>query len=673
MNIGRRLALSLFIFGVAPVIAGGAATQYVGSLYQHHPALGPTLIAGLYAPWNIGIWLWRYQPNPPEPIQQAWVAALAGYGILVAAGALLSTLGGRRPKPYEDIQGSARWATPADAGLATLLSAKVDDSGRPVPAIVLAGFRIGKKLRYLMHSGPEHAIVVAPTRTGKGVSIVLPTLVSWSGSIVVHDMKGELFALSAGWRGQYAKNRIIRFDPAAPCSESHSFNPLNELSIGTPSEVAEAQNIAISIVDPHGKGLDDHWTKTSYALLTGLLLFCMYEKRTGPDSQTHTATLYDVRLAMADSKRTPRQLYQAMVDNTFGPDGTAHLTITTGGQAMLNTEERERSSILSTAVSFFSLYDDPLIQANTSRSDFRISDLMHAGEPMTLYLIVNPANKERLQPLMRLMITMMLRRLVATKLEFDDGQPIRNYRHRLLFLLDEFAELGKLKVVKDSLPYMAGWGISALICVQSLDQVEETFGKQDSTKSMCHYTVAFAPNDKNTGDWISSLLGMSTRVKEAITESGSRNGLTLDKVSRSFQEVSRALMTSDEVRQLRAAKKDKNGFITKAGAVVISIAGSPPVFGEQSLYFLDPIWKARVAVKPAQLEGVRPQPLEVQERPEPSIAHVTTPPVAAYQPPSVANIKIQGAVSEAPAQADRGLAAMLALKRPTPPTTDEVI
>src|SRR5260370_28061723 len=106
---------------------------------------------------------------------------------------------------------------------------------------------------YLQHTGREHVLCYAPTRSGKGVGLIVPTLLSWRQSVFVTDLKGELYELSAGWRHQYAHNRILRFEPAAAAG-SCCFNPMDELRIGTEHEVGDVQNLALLIVDPDGKG-----------------------------------------------------------------------------------------------------------------------------------------------------------------------------------------------------------------------------------------------------------------------------------------------------------------------------------------------------------------------------------------------------------------------------------
>src|SRR5271157_6578584 len=136
------------------------------------------------------------------------------------------------------------------------------------------------KIHYLRHAGQEHVLCYAPTRSGKGVGLILPTLLSWQQSVFVTDLKGELYELTSGWRQKYAHNRILRFEPAAAAG-SCCFNPMAELRLGTEHEVGDVQNLALLIVDPDGRGLKsgDHFQKTAYSLLVGCILHLCYKAK----------------------------------------------------------------------------------------------------------------------------------------------------------------------------------------------------------------------------------------------------------------------------------------------------------------------------------------------------------------------------------------------------------
>ena len=149
-------------------------------------------------------------------------------------------------------------------------------------------------------------MVFAPTRSGKGVGLILPTLLAWEGSSIVLDIKGENWALTSGWRKSIGQ-KALRFDPSDASGASARFNPLEEIRLDTLMAIPDAQNMASMLVDPTGKGLEDHWSKAAFAMLGGALLHCCVMIR---HSLQRSATLYDLSRMLADESRTIKQLFE---------------------------------------------------------------------------------------------------------------------------------------------------------------------------------------------------------------------------------------------------------------------------------------------------------------------------------------------------------------------------
>ncbi|MEJ2118748.1 MAG: type IV secretory system conjugative DNA transfer family protein, partial [Alphaproteobacteria bacterium] len=227
------------------------------------------------------------------------------FGILASAGLLLFlSMHGRRAQRHEGIHGTAHWAEREEIRAARLLPTK----GKPGAGVYVGGWTDSQgRLHYLRHDGPEHIAAIAPTRSGKGVGLVVPTLLSWPHSVVVNDQKAELWHLTAGWRQTEAGNVVMRFDPGA-AEGSVAFNPLAEIRLGTIHEVGDVQNLVTILVDPSGKGLIDHWAKTAHAFLTGVVLHVLYQVR----EQGKTGTLPNVADALSDPNRPIDGLYREM-------------------------------------------------------------------------------------------------------------------------------------------------------------------------------------------------------------------------------------------------------------------------------------------------------------------------------------------------------------------------
>ncbi|HGO6578976.1 TPA: type IV secretory system conjugative DNA transfer family protein [Neisseria gonorrhoeae] len=580
-----------FICLVLVLLAGmGAATQYFAHQFQYHSQLGYG-IGKFYMPWSILIWYGKWHGRYEQQFMMAFSIMLMVVAIGMIGMLVWNIVRKNTNKAHESLHGSARWADRKDIEAAGLLTKKGEDSDG-----VYVGGWVDKSgtLHYLRHSGPEHVLTYAPTRSGKGLGLVLPTLLSWPHSTFITDLKGELWALTAGWRKKYAHNKVIRFEPAS-AQGSAAWNPLDEIRVGTEYEIGDVQNLATMIVDPDGKGLNSHWDKTAFALLTGVILHALYKAR----DDGGVATLPSVDRMLSDPEKPVGDLWVEMATYPHA-DGRPLPVISSAGQDMLDRPEEEAGSVLSTAKSFLALYRDNVVAANVSRSDFKIKDLMNDEDPVSLYIITQPNDKARLRPLVRILINMIIR-LSADKMDFENGRPKVHYKHKMLAMLDEFPSLGKLEIMQESLAFIAGYGIKCYLICQDLNQLksrETGYGPDETITSSCHVQNAYPPNRIETAEHLSKLTGITTVVKEQITTSGKRVSAMLGQVSRTTQEVQRPLLTADECMRMPGPVKDARGLITQAGDMVIYVAGYPAIYGRQTLYFKDPVFEARSKVPP---------------------------------------------------------------------------
>ncbi len=587
----RHGDLALRLFSVACLIGGlQVATQYFAHQFNYQHQLGSHLFH-VYEPWSILVWANKWHGYYPEIFDMA-----ASLGILFSSVGLIFILiikmvQANSSRTNQGLYGSARWAEKKDIENAGLIRTRTKHGSDTV--YVGAWKEKSSKIHYLKHGGPEHVLCFAPTRSGKGVSLVIPTLLAWPQSAVITDLKGELWSLTAGWRKYCAHNDVLRFEPAS--MQSAHWNPLDEIEIGSGTEVADVQNLATLIVDPDGQGLQSHWQKTSQALLVGVILHAMYQSR-----QTGVpATLATVDFMLSDPNQSIRELWMDMAMQEF-LDGRSHPVIAAAARDMLDRPEEEAGSVLSTAKSYLSLYRDPIVASNTSSSDFKIRDLMHYDNPVSLYIVTHPNDKSRLRPLIRILINMIIRKL-ADKITFIAGQPTAHYKHKLLLMLDEFPSLGKLEILQESLAFIAGYGIKAYLICQDVNQLksrETGYGHDETITSNCHIQVAFAPNRIETAEHLSKLTGQTTVIKEQITTSGRRSSMMHGHVTRTLQESQRALLTPDECMRLPGPVKDANGKITNPGDMIIYVAGFPAIYGMQPLYFQDETFAERAQVEP---------------------------------------------------------------------------
>ena len=585
------------------------ATQRFAADFRYQPQLGNSF-HHLYPPYDIMLWWSGYHAYPVYA--HNFDRALAVGAVVVAVGLLISLFGrmilANTARFNEYLHGSARWATRKDIvamGLVSL-SRKRDRQRALAPAVYVGSWITARgRQHYLVDTSNMHVLVYAPTRSGKGVSVVVPSLLSWRESALILDLKDELWSLTAGWRQRHAHNKVLRFEPAA-LQNTVAWNPMDEIRIGTEYETGDAQNLANLIVDPDGRGLETHWQKTAMPLLVGVILHALYRRKL----EGVPASLPIVDRMLSDPDRPPEVLWGDMASYIHA-NGVNHPAIGSAAADMMKRPEEEAGSVLSTAKSYLSLYRDPIVARNVSSSDFSIADLMNHERGLSLYLVTQYSDQVRLRPLVRVFVNMAVR-MSGKKLVFENGRPVRQYKHPLLFMLDEFPQLGRLEIIQESLAFVATYGLKFLIVCQDLNQLKREklgYGRDETITSNCHIQVAFPPNRIETAEHLSKLTGQTTVPKEHITTSGRRASPLLGNVARTIQEVQRPLLTPDECMRMPAALKDERGDITRAGDMVVYVAGFPAIYGRQPLYFKDPVFSKRASIRPpARSDVIRSKP-----------------------------------------------------------------
>ena len=539
------------------------ATQWVAHELGYQAALGrPWFVLDgqpVYRPWRLFQWWYAYEAYAPEVFAKGGAISASG-GLLGILAAVVGSVWRSRWERRVTTYGSSRWAGRRDLVRARLLGGD--------------GVFLGTwKGKYLRHDGPEHVLAFAPTRSGKGVGLVVPTLLSWTGSAVIHDVKGENWDLTSGWRSKLGP--CIRFDPTDV--NSPRYNPLMEVRRG-PNEVRDVQNIADILVDPEGSlERRSHWEKTGHALLVGVILHVLYAEK--------DKTLAGCASFLSDPSRPFKETLSRMMNTKHLARGdgarSVHPVVAQAARELLNKAENERSGVLSTALSFLSLYRDPVVAAVTSESDWRISDLVEGARPVSLYLVVPPSDLSRTKPLMRLVLNQIGRRLTETLP--DSG------RRKVLLMLDEFPALGRLDFFECALAFMAGDGVRAFLIAQSLNQIEKAYGPNNAILDNCHVRVAFATNDERTAKRISEALGTKTEQRSQKNYTGHRLAPWLSHMMVSRQETQRQLLTPGEIMQLPPDRE------------VVMVSGAAPVLADKLRYFEDRNFTTRV-LSPAACE-----------------------------------------------------------------------
>ena len=479
---------------------------------------------------------------------------------------------------------------------------------------------------YLRDNDSRHIIVVAPTRSGKGVGLIIPTLLGgWKQSVVVNDIKSENWGITAGYRKRMGQ-KVIKFEPTSSDGSSARWNPLDEIPIGTAGEVSAAQNIANVIANYEGKENPDHWIANAGNVIAIVILHLEYAHYADPEHYPQRPNLYTVASflkatlapeveedgtiddshyvvqdfvkaiqalqnfphvpedgieieewstkdkAYVKRKFTPDDLHALYPDDFMEPldpeTAFTHPIINRGFMEIAKKPDNELGSIISTANTALKEYLDPVLTANTRVSDFCIDDLMRYDRPVSLYLITPPSDLLRMSPIFRLFFEMMIGRHTREIGEYKKGRCSKpSYRHKCLLLMDEFNSLGNLKRFASALAFTAGYGMKSMLIMQGLDQLYKTYGKENELLMNTSLQIYYSPNDAATAKHIEESLGNETIRVESESETGS-----WFKKSVSYSETSRPLLTAEESRRL-------------GNDEILFVQNNPPVRTEKIKYY----------------------------------------------------------------------------------------
>ncbi|MFO1155191.1 MAG: type IV secretory system conjugative DNA transfer family protein [Rhodospirillales bacterium] len=508
----RRTIEIMVALGAAAVTGLAIATQYVAWRLGYQPALGaPLAVLGmipLYPPWRIVTW-WLAWRHAVPVIGTGLIIAGAVIAAPVVAGLVRLVL-----TPRQAAFGKTAWGAKRDGARAGL-------RGRTPAGTVLGRWPDGRLITYM---GDEHQLVAGAAGSGKTTGPVISTLLAWPSSVLVYDPKRELYAQTAHFRSRLGEAFYI--DPT--CEHSARFNPLWEIRTGTVHETGDVQNVVSILIDPGGaKNSYDYWESDAAKMLTGLILHALHAL---PRGRQHLAAINDMLLSIRDSLQVMAQSTQPRVRAI--------------AEYLLSLPDRQFGGVHGSASAALILYDDPVVARNTSCSDFRISDLVCASYPMTCYLQVRPTDAVRLRPLTRLILTQ-----VAQALMYDTGAAAdgRAKKHRLLYLLEEFPSLGRLDFFSSQMRVMRGYGITALLIVQSFKDIINAYGRDQTIVDNCRIVVCFAAADPDTQKMISTMLGSAVEKKQSETRP---HGWAWFKGSTSTSEARRPLLDAGEVRQV---------------------------------------------------------------------------------------------------------------------------
>ncbi len=447
-------------------------------------------------------------------------------------------------KPKEKIHGDAKWASEGEIRRAGLRKKQ--------------GMLLGRyKGKYLIADGYQHALLFAPTGSGKGVGFVIPNLLFWDDSVVVHDIKLENFELTSGYRSKKMGQKVFLWNPASPEGMSHCYNPLDWVSTKMGQQVDDVQKIANLLLPEQ-----EFWQNEARSLFLGVVLYLLAV----PDKIKSFGEV--VRTLRSDDV-----VYNlAVVLDTIGKQ--IHPVSYMNIAAFLQKADKERSGVISTLNSSLELWANPLIDATTARSDFDFNRIKK--EKMSVYVGLTPDNIDRLKPLMQIFYQQASG--ILTK-----HMPRPDEPYGVMFMLDEFPTLGDMEQFKTGIAYFRGYKVRLFLIIQDTEQLKGIYEEagMNSFLSNATYRITFAANNIETANLISQLVGNKT-VKQV-----SRNTpvfLDLNPASRSkhVSEAQRALLLPQEVIGLPGDEQ------------IILVESSPPIKTKKIFYYKDPFFTKRL-------------------------------------------------------------------------------
>lgn len=477
------------------------------------------------------------------------IATFVPYGLLmIFCWIFRAPLMDWRPfKKPESIHGDAKWAD--------------DKAIKKMGLRCKHGVLLGQfKNRYLIADGYQHILLFAPTGSGKGVGFVIPNLLFWKDSVIVHDIKLENYQFTSGWRRKELQQKVFLWNPADPDGISHCYNPMDWISKKPGQMVDDVQKICNFLLPEQ-----EFWQNEARSLLAGIMLYLVAD-------ENKPATLGEVVRTL----RNDDVVYNlAVILDTMGKK--IHPVSYMNIASYLQKPDKERGSVTSTANSSLELWANPLIDTTTATSDFNLHKFK--TEAHTLYVGLTPDNISRLKPLMG-----MFYQQAASFFTAKMPQPHEKYG--VLMLMDEFPTLGKMEQFLAGIAYFRGYKVRLFLIIQDTEQLKGIYEESgmNSFLSNSTYRITFAANNMETANLISQLLGNKTAEQISYNKP---KYLDLNPGSRSLHvsHTQRALLLPQEVIQMPREEQ------------IILIESQPPIRSAKIKYYDDKFFKKRLYPK----------------------------------------------------------------------------
>lgn len=548
-----KIARTVFILlGIAIVIIGIPWAS--GVTFLHVNGADPAL-AG---PFSI-IEYWKLYAHSSEKFVRVSVQLCA-----IGPWALLTGFIGWAviAKQNRPLHGAARFANTAEIRKAGLLDPKGG-----LDKTILVGKKNG---RYLTYGGYQFVILAAPTRSGKGVGIVVPNCLNYSDSLVVLDIKGENFDITSGFRAKHGQ-KVYLFAPFDEAGVTHRYNPLEYISDDPAQRLGDIDAIGTALYSG-GNQNDKFWSENAKDLFRGLCLFVL-ERKDLPKTFGEI-----LRQASGKGKPLKEYIFEELkkAQDTGHPFSNACIDCL---NRVLSNSENTLAGIVATFGTPLLIFQNPRVDLATSANDFDLREVRR--ELMSIYFKMPPNKLKEGSVLVNLFFDQLLN-LNTRVLPSQD----KTLKHQCLVLLDEMTSIGKVAMIAQAVSYMAGYNMRLLTIIQNKSQLEDVYGKAGALTLLSNHAlmVMYAPSPTVQSDAqeYSEMLGYETVKSRSRTSS-------MQSSSTSTSDQRRALMLPQEIRELGQTRE------------IVSLENCKPILCDKIRYYEDPDFTCRAHLPPPSI------------------------------------------------------------------------
>jgi type IV secretion system protein VirD4 len=553
------LGVAAYLVTTAAATVYGSAALYLLFHKQNPFAPGAPITAGTMSTfWS------TYSDDPKErrKLQLALVVPPFVLLLLVPIGIAAAT------QKRRELHGSARFASASEVHDAGLLGGQ--------------GIIVGKyRGRYLMLPGKQSVMLSAPTRSGKGVGVVVPNLLAWQDSAVVVDIKSENWTITAGFRAAHGQ-AVFAWAPFAEDGRSHRWNPLSAIRLADRHVVGDTLAIAQVLypTDVKGSGTEGFFNDTARNLFLGLALYLV-------ETPELPRTIGEI-LRQSSGQGQPikdhlQNLLQQRMEGSSHPRGPLSDACVDALMRFLSTSDNTLSSILATLNAPLTVFSDPLVDAATTGDDFSLADVRR--QRMTVYVCIPPNRLADARVLLNLFFAQLINLNTAELPEYNPA-----LKYQCLVLLDEFTALGRINILNAAVGYLAGYNLRLVTVIQAVSQLESVYGQHDARTFATNHAlqVLYAPREQRDANEYSEMLGTFTQQEKSrgrSSSSGARGGGSSQSTNESSQR--RALLLPQEFKELGVDRE------------VLILENCKPILADKIRYYTDPVFRARLMPPPA--------------------------------------------------------------------------